>query len=110
MRASFTAVCASAVVVLASAWAETRTLPTLHSDSLARYEAITSYCEKTDPAAAPQYDLKLADLTRGHSSDEMAVDRNSASYRNAMAEANVTLSKASTVTGVKGCGEFLAQK
>ena len=46
MKASFTAVSASAVVVLVSTWAQTRTL---HSDTLARYEAITSYCEQADP-------------------------------------------------------------
>jgi hypothetical protein len=110
MRASFTAVCTSAVVVLVSAWAQSRTLPTLHSDSLARYEAITSYCEQVDPASASQYVLKLADLTRGHSSGEIAGDRNSATYRRAMEQANATLSIASPATGVKGCSEFLAKK
>jgi hypothetical protein len=107
MRASFPAVAASAVIVLVSTWAQTRTL---HSDTLARYEAITSYCEQADPASAAQYGLKLADLTRGHSTQEIAADRSSSSYRNAMAQANATLSKASLTTGESGCSEFLAEK
>ena len=107
MRASFPAVAASAVVVLVSTWAQIRTL---HSDSLARYEAITSYCEQVDPASASQYQLKLEDLTRGHSSDEIAADRTTAAYRNAMAQANATLARASSTTGVRGCSEFLAEK
>ena len=107
MRASFPAVAASAVIVLVSTWAQTRTL---HSDTLARYEAITSYCEQADPALASQYGLKLEGLTRGHSNDEIAADRSTASYRNAMAQANTTLSKASSTTGAKGCSEFLAEK
>ena len=107
MRASFPAVAASAVIVLVSTWAQTRTL---HSDTLARYEAITSYCEQADPASAAQYGLKLADLTRGHSTQEIAADRSSSSYRNAMAQAKGTLSMASSPTGVRGCSEFLAKK
>src|SRR5579859_7806774 len=107
MRASFPAVAASAVIVLVSTWAQTRTL---HPDSLARYEAITSYCEQVDPASAVQYELKLEDLTHGHSSNEIAADRNTATYRHAMAQANATLSSASITTGVRGCGEFLAEK
>ena len=107
MRASFPAVAASAVVVLVSTWAQTRTL---HSDTLARYEAITSYCEQADPASASQYGLKLEGLTRGHSSDEIVADRSTARYRNAMAQANATLSRASSATGASGCSEFLAEK
>jgi hypothetical protein len=107
MRASFPAVAASAVVVLVSTWAQTRTL---HSDTLARYEAITSYCEQADPASASQYGLRLEDLTRGHSSNEIAADRRTATYRNAMAQAKGTLSMASSPTGVRGCSEFLAKK
>ncbi len=107
MKASFPAVASSAVIVLVSTWAQTRTL---HSDTLARYEAITSYCEQADPASASQYGLKLEDLTRGHSSNEIAADRGTASYRKAMAQANATLSRASSPTSVKGCTEFLADK
>lgn len=107
MRASFPAVAASAVVVLVSTWAQTRTL---HSDTLARYEAISSYCAQVDPGSAAQYGLKLAALTRGHSSNEIAADRSTAMYRNAMAQANATLSRASSTTGASGCSEFLADK
>ena len=110
MKASFAAVCASAAVVLVSAWAETRTVPTIHSDSLARYEAITSYCEKADPDSASLYRSRLAGLTRGITTDELSNDRNSARYRQAMDQANGVLSKASEETGMRGCNEFLAEK
>lgn len=110
MKASFLAVGASVAVVLVSAWAETRTLPTLHSGSLARYEAITSYCEKVVPNSASQYGAKLAGLTAGLSIDELLNDRNSGKYREAMVEANATLAKASPATGIRGCSEFLAEK
>ena len=108
MRASFLAVAASAVVVLVSTFAQTK-LP-LHSDELARYEAITSYCQKADPASASQYAAVLDTFTKGHSLDEIAGDRNSGKYRAAMTEANITLSNASTDTVIKGCTEFLADK
>ena len=110
MRASFVTACASAVVVLFSALAESRTHATIRPASLARYEAITSYCVKADPVSADQYAAKLASLTGRLSIDELTSDRNSARYRDAFAEANETLSKASSATGVKGCTEFLAEK
>jgi len=110
MKASFAAVCASAAVVLVSAWAENRTVPTLHSDSLARYEAITSYCEKADPDSASLYVARLAGLTHGHTTDQLSNDRTSARYREAMAQANEVLSKASPETSIRGCSEFLAEK
>jgi hypothetical protein len=110
MKASFAAVCASAAVVLVSAWAETRTVPTLHPDSLARYETITSYCEKADPDSASLYAARLASLTRGLTRDDLSNDRNSASYHQAMDQAHVVLSKASDETGMRGCNEFLAKK
>jgi hypothetical protein len=110
VRASFLAVAGSAVVVLVSALAQSTVHSALHADSLARYDAITSYCEKADPASAAQYVSKLESLTSGHSENEIAADRNSAKYRDAMAQAHDTLSKASPVTGVKGCTEFLAEK
>ena len=56
------------------------------------------------------YASKLADLTRGHSAEEIAADRNSGTYRKAMQEANETLAKASSGTGIRGCSEFLAEK
>lgn len=108
MRASFLAVAASSVVVLVSTFAQTKLR--LHPDTLARYEAIASYCQKADPASASQYTAVLASLVQGHSQDEIAVDRNSEKYRAAMSEANITLSNASTDTVIKGCIEFLADK
>lgn len=110
MKASSLAVCATGAVVLLSAFAGTRTSPKLHPESLARFEAITSYCASLDPADRPRYASRLADLTRGHSVDEIAEERNSAKYHQAMLEANRTLAKASQATGIKGCSEFLAQK
>jgi len=110
MRASFWAVSASAVVVLVSAWAENRTPLVLHPDSLARYEAITAYCEKVDPSSASQYVAKLTALTSGRSSDTLAADRTSPKYLQALAQADTTLSKASRATGINGCTEFLAEK
>ena len=110
MRASFLAVATSAVVVLVSTLAETRTIPALHADSLARYEAISSYCGKIDPGSAADYAARLEDLTRGHSADEILAKRESDRYRHAMAEANDTLAKASYTTAANGCTEFLAEK
>jgi hypothetical protein len=110
MRASFLAVAGSAVIVLVSALAQTRLHAALHADSLARYEAITSYCEKADPESASGYASKLASLTGGHSGEELAGARSSVSYRNAMAQADATLSAASPAPGVSGCTEFLAEK
>lgn len=108
MRASFLAVAASSVVVLVSTFAQTK-LP-LHPDTLARYEAIVSYCEKVDPASASLYATVLTNLSQGHSAGEIAGHRTSARYRRALLEANNTLSNASTDTGLKGCSEFLADK
>jgi hypothetical protein len=110
VRASFLAVAGSAIVVLVSTLAQSRIHPGLQADSLARYEAITSYCEKADPGSAAEYVSKLASFTAGRSDKELALDRASAHYRNAMAQANATLSMASPSTGVKGCTEFLAEK
>ena len=109
MRASFSAVVVSAVVVLMSAWAQTRTPAKLHPDSLARMEAITSYCEKADPASGPEYRSKLSDLTRGHSSVEIQADRSTSRYQKATVQANETLLSASPATGVKACTEFLTE-
>ncbi len=110
MKTSFLAVCATGAVVLLSAFAGTRTSPRLHPDSLARIEAITSYCGAVDPGARPLYLAKLADLTRSHSPDEIAAGHNSGKYRQAMLEADETLAKASAATGIRGCQEFLAEK
>ena len=110
MRASFLAVAATSAVVLVSAFAGTRTSPRLHPESLARYEAITSYCGTVDPSELPYYQSRLADLTRSLSPDQMAADRGSNAYRQAKLEADQTLAKASSSTGLRGCSEFLAQK
>jgi hypothetical protein len=110
MKTSFLAVCATGAVVLLSAFAGTRTAPKLHPDSLARVEAITSYCGTVDPSGRPLYQSRLADLTRGHSADEIAAERNSGKYRQAALEARETLAKASQQTGIRGCSEFLAEK
>jgi len=110
MKASFVTVCASATVVLVSAWAQTRTSPKIHSDSLARVEAITSYCEKADPNSEAQYLSKLADMMRGHSEDEIQRDRSTTNYQKAMEQANETLSKVKSTSAVKACTEFLAEK
>jgi hypothetical protein len=72
-------------------------------------ETITSYCEKADPASGPEYQSKLSDLTRGHSSGEIQADRSTRTYQTAMAQANETLSSASPATGVKACTEFLTE-
>lgn len=108
MRASFLAVAATSVVVLVSTLAQTR--PPLHADTLARYEAITAYCEKLDPASASQYAAVLANLAQGHSREEISARRDSRRYRSAMTEAIVTLSRASSDTGIKGCAEFLSEE
>ncbi len=110
MKTSFLAVCGTGAVVLLSAFAGTRTSPKLQPDTLARIEAITSYCGTADPSARPLYLSKLADLTRGYPAQEMAADRNSSQYRLAAMEANETLAKASHRAGIRGCSEFLAEK
>jgi hypothetical protein len=110
MKASFLAVCATGAVVLVSAFAGTRTSAKLHPESLARYEAITSYCRAVDPASRDLYLSKLSDLTRSQSADEISAQRKSDAYREAMVEANQTLARASQPTGLQGCSEFLAEK
>lgn len=110
MRASFLAVGAASAVVLLSAFARTRPSSTLHPESLARFEAITSYCETADPGDRSLYLSKMADLTHGYSPDQLAADRNTNSYRWSMVKANKTLAKASPSTGIRGCAEFLAGK
>ena len=110
MRASFLAAAAAGAAVLLSAFAGTRTSPKLHPESLARFEAITSYCGGVDPSDRPLYLSKLSDLTRGHSLDEIAAERDSNEYRKAILEAKQTLAKASPRTGLHGCSEFLAEK
>lgn len=110
MRASFLAVGAASAVVLFSAFARTRPSSTLHPESLARFEAITSFCGSVDPADLGLYQTKLTDLTRGHSSEEIAANRDSSRYRHAMLKANQTLAKASQAAALRGCSEFLALK
>lgn len=110
MKASFLAVCATGAVVLVSAFAGTRTTSRLHPESLARFEAITSYCRAIDPAGRDLYLSKLSALTSGQSAGEIAAQRNSRAYREAMVEANATLAQASDRTGLQGCSEFLPQK
>src|SRR5436305_9868322 len=55
MKTSFLAVCATGAVVVLSAFAGTRTSPRIQPESLARMEAITSYCGAVDPAERPSY-------------------------------------------------------
>ena len=107
MKASFIAVCATAAVVLASALAETRTAPGLHPASLARAEAITSYCENVDPASDSEYVAKLAGVMRGHSDQEVQHGRDSAEYRQAMAQAEKTLAKVPANSAVRACTQYL---
>ena len=109
MRASFIAVCGTAVIMLVSALAETKTTSRLHPESLARIEAITSYCEKADPASEADYHSKLTDFVSGHSSAELVTDRSATRYQKAMAEATETLARVSPSTAAKSCGEFLAE-
>jgi len=110
MRASFLAVGAASAVVLLSAFARTKPSSSLHPESLARFEAITSYCGTVDPSDRSLYQSRLADLTRGHSPEEIAANRDSSTYRQAMLNANQTLAKASQRTAFRGCSEFLAGK
>jgi hypothetical protein len=110
VKANFSAVCVLAAVVLTTALARTRTPSSIYPESLARIEAITSYCEKADPKSESQYQSKLAGLTHDHSEDEIQRDRNTTRYRQGMAQANETLSKATQITGVRACAEFLAEK
>ena len=109
MKASFVAVCATAAVVAASL-AQPRTAGPLHPESLARVEAIASYCANVDPASKPAFGAKLAELKRGHSDLEIQRDRVSGKYIKAKAQADQTLARASTGTAVNGCEELLAEK
>jgi hypothetical protein len=108
MRASVLAVFGTAVVVLVSAFAEPGT-PALHLDSLARFDAITSFCEKADPTDASQFAAKLAGVTVGHSDDEIQRSRQSVKYQRAMTQADETLSRVLPGDAVKACSEFLAE-
>lgn len=110
MKSSLLAVCVLAVVGLATALAGTKTSSTIHPETLARIEAITSYCEKADPKLESQYMEKLAALRHDHSEDELQRDRNTSKYRHAMAQATETLSKVTQITGSRACSEFAAGK
>ena len=110
MKTNFSAVCVLAVVGLATALANTRTSSTIRPESLARIEAITSYCEKADPKAESQYVANLAGLMRNHSEDEIQRDRSTIKYRQAKTQASETLLKVTQITGVRACAEFLAEK
>jgi hypothetical protein len=110
MKTNLSAVCVLAVVVLATALAETRTPSSINPESLARIEAITSYCEKADPRFESEYQARLAGLMDDHPEDEIQRDRNTSKYRQGMAQANETLSKVTQITGVRACAEFLAEK
>jgi hypothetical protein len=110
MKASFIAVCATAVVVLASALADTQMAPRLNAASLARVEAVTSYCENVDPASDSEYVSRVAGAMRGHSDSEVQSARNSNEYRQALAQANETLAKVPASSAVRACTEYLAEK
>jgi hypothetical protein len=110
MKAHFAAVCATAIVVLASGLAETRTAPTLHPASLARVDAITSYCKTIDPASHSEYVAKVAGMLRGHSDAEVQQDRNSREYRQAMNQAEETLGKVTSSSAVRACAEYRAER
>jgi hypothetical protein len=108
MRASVLAVFGTAVVVLVSALAEPRTPPSLHSDSLARFDAISAFCEKADPIDASQFAAKLGGVTFGHSDAEIERSRQSLKYQKAMTQADETLSRVLPGDAVRACTEFLA--
>jgi hypothetical protein len=110
MKASFIAVCATAAVVLASALANTRTAPRLNVPSLARVEAVSSYCENVDPASDSEYVSRVAGAMRGHSDAEVRQARISSEYRQALAQANETLAKVPASSAVRACTEYLAEK
>jgi hypothetical protein len=110
MKASFIAVCATAAVVLASALAQTRTAPRLDARSLARVEAVTSYCENVDPASDSEYVSRVAGAMRGHSDAEVHQARSSSEYHQAMAQATETLAKVPPSSAVSACNEYLAEK
>lgn len=109
MKASFSAVCATAAVVLVSAAIQRHPTPSLQADSLARFDAITSFCEKADPTSQDHYASHLAALVAGQNGEEISRDRGSEKYRKAMLSANETLSRTPAGNAVRACGEFLAQ-
>jgi hypothetical protein len=82
--------------------------PAIHPESLARNEAITSYCEKADPASGSGYVSKLAGVVHGHSPDEIQRDRATDRYQRALAKANEMLASVPVTSGVRACAEFLA--
>jgi hypothetical protein len=110
MKASFVAVCATSVVVLASALADTRRAPRLDAASLARVEAVSSYCENVDPASDSEYVSTVARAMRGHSDAEVNQARNTSQYLQALAQANETLAKVPAKSAVRSCTEYLAEK
>jgi hypothetical protein len=110
MKSKCSAICVLAIVALATALARTRTSSTIHPESRARIEAITSYCKKADPNSESRYLAKLAGLMHDHSEDEIQRDGKTSKYRQAMAQANETLSKVTQITGFRACVEFLAEK
>ena len=109
MRAILSTICVLTGVVLTSALAETRTT-TIYPESLARIEAITSYCGEVDPKSMSLYLSKLTGLTRGHSEDEIQRARTTSSYRSGWAQADKTLSRATQPTAIRACSEFLEEK
>jgi len=110
MKASPLAVVATGIVVLLTSFAGTKTSPGIKPESLARLEAITSYCATIDPQDQHLFLSKLSDSTRGDFPGEIQAERNTTGYRDALLEANKTLAQASSNTGVQGCTEFLAEK
>jgi hypothetical protein len=110
MKASFIAVGATAAVVLASALADTRTAPKLNPASLARVEAVTSYCENVDPSSDSEYVSRVAVAMRGHSDAEVRQARESGPYRQALSQANQALAKVPPSSAIRACNEYLAEK
>jgi hypothetical protein len=109
MRASVIAVFGTAVVVLVSALAETRKPSPLHPDSLARLEAITSFCEKADSTDASQFVARLTEVTAGHPEGEIQSARQSLKYQQAMQQADSTLVRVLPEDAVRACTDFLAE-
>jgi hypothetical protein len=107
MRPFVLSVFRTVVVVLFSALAYPST-PPIHPDSLSRFYAIASFCEKADPIDASQFAAKLAGVTIGHSEDEIQRGRESIKYQHAMTQADETLSRVLPGDAVRACTEFLA--
>lgn len=110
MKASFIAVCATAAVVVASAVADTRMAPRLDAASLARVEAITSYCENVDPASDSEYVSRIASAMRGHSDAEVHQARSTSEYHQALAQATEMLARVPAHSAIRACTEYLAEK